>query len=267
MDRDTEHPTEELTFVAEEIAEIVELARRSMVPKIRYYDILEGGKLHKLTVVREGVGPLTVSLESGEKTFYHFSFKVSDIWEKYSVVVFADMTANFLPVFHDTKTLLLRTDSGCETGQVFGDITCECKDQLLKCMERIAELGEGMVINIPRQDGRGMGLPFKLATLLLQKELGVDTVEAASMLEPSPRRDVRTYAGVVAILKFFQIPTTTCIILLTNNEKKESVLRENGYTVKDEGLVIPPNRHTLRHLKAKQEKLGHRRLLGESFIP
>jgi 3,4-dihydroxy 2-butanone 4-phosphate synthase/GTP cyclohydrolase II len=131
-------------------------------------------------------------------------------------------------------------------------------------MEKIAERGEGMVIHIPRQDGRGMGLPFKLATLRLQAELKVDTVAASYLLDPDGSRDVRTYAGVIAIFKYLEIPTTTNINLETNNPKKLEVFAENNYIVKADPLVIPATEDTLIHLRAKQEELGHMNLIEDS---
>ena len=69
---------------------------------------------------------------------------------------------------------------------------------------------------------------------------------------------MRTYGGVIGILKFFGIPTTMKINLATNNVNKARVFDENGYSV--EGytpVVIPPTEHTSHHLYAKQEHLGH----------
>jgi len=165
----------------------------------------------------------------------------------------------FHPVFQDPTKLVIRTDSGCETGQMFGDLTCECGEQLLLAMEAIRETGEGMIINIPRQDGRGMGLPFKLGTLWLQEALGVHTVESASMLAPRGVIDTRTYSGVVAILRFFGIPESCEINLATNNPKKAEVFRENGYRLNDEFMpvIAEPTEYTRAHLDAKRKFLGH----------
>ncbi len=118
-------------------------------------------------------------------------------------------------------------------------------------------------MNIPHQDGRGMGISFKLATLWLQDTLGVDTVESASILAPGGVIDVRTYAGVVGILRFFGIPESSIINLASNNPKKAKVFEENGYKIGDfVPIVIEPTEHTQKHLKAKQDKLGHIKLVN-----
>ncbi|MEK9151523.1 MAG: hypothetical protein AAB547_02735, partial [Patescibacteria group bacterium] len=169
---------------------------------------------------------------------------------------------HLIPAFKQTISLVLRTDSGCETGQVFGDLTCECNEQLHLALKTIEKVGEGMIITIPRQDGRGMGLTFKLATLWLQDVLGVNTVESATLLAPGGVIDVRTYSGVICILKFFGIAKNCKINLATNNPKKAEVFAENGYTVVDyTPIIVEPNEHTEMHLKAKQDHLGHKGLV------
>ncbi|MFA5945512.1 MAG: hypothetical protein WC802_01185 [Patescibacteria group bacterium] len=192
--------------------------------------------------------------------FWQYNFAIDDSWEKYSVLVKAELDLETLcPVFRRDDRLVLRTDSGCETGQVFGDLTCECCGQLKLAMRTLAEIGEGMIINIPRQDGRGMGLTFKLATLWLQETLNVHTVESASLLAPGGVIDVRTYSGVVCVLKFFGIPSTCTVNLATNNPEKVGVFGENGYTVAEDlvPILIKPTEHTAAHLLAKGEFLNH----------
>jgi len=231
-----------------------------MVPKTRTFPVTEYGRQRTLSVTREGVGPLDTS--NGH--FHLFSFLLDDKWEKYSVLVMADLDDQFQPIFKDRDKLVLRIDSGCETGQLFGDRTCECNAQLRKCMRQIKEVGEGMIVNIPRQDGRGLGLPFKLATLRLQEDLKVDTVESSALLDPDGSRDTRTYAGVVGILRFFDIPPTTQLHLASNNEKKANIFPENGYALP--GLIpllIPPTDLTRPHLEAKQREFGHIHLIPE----
>jgi 3,4-dihydroxy 2-butanone 4-phosphate synthase/GTP cyclohydrolase II len=169
-----------------------------------------------------------------------------------------------MPVFEDSDKLMLRIDSGCDSGQKFADLTCDCRDQLLLAMQEIAKVGKGVVINMPPQDGRGMGSPFKLATLSLQEQLHITTVEAASILADGGQIDKRTYAGAIAILRFFLVSKKREILLMTNNPDKLSVFEENGYrTVKRVPVIIPPTAYTRHHLEAKQLYLGHKGLVSE----
>ncbi len=130
-------------------------------------------------------------------------------------------------------------------------------------MRKIAQVGEGIVINIPNQDGRGMGNHFKLATLSLQEQLRLTTVEAASVLTDAGPIDKRSYAGVIAILRFLQVSQKCEIGLMTNNPYKLSVFVENGYrAVARVPAIIPPTYYTRRHLESKQLYLEHKGLVS-----
>ena len=235
----------------------LELAKRSRTPRTRKIQVVEDGKAESFSVIRQGAGPIATPIGQ----FYLLPFIVNDKWQKYSVVFKGTLNDDLQPQLQNAEEFLLRIDSGCETGQLFLDRTCECREQLHMAMAEIEERGEGAVINIPAQDGRGMGLPFKLATLRLQQEFGVDTVQAAAMLEPVQERDTRTYGGAVSVLKFMGIEPPTKILLATNNHKKTQVFVENGYELVQHSIVIPATEFTKHHLEAKQHHLGHRDLL------
>ncbi len=244
----------------EEVERLIERAKRSLVPTKIRIQVTEDGRTESLNVERNGVGPLQTKFGN----FEHFDFSIDDKWGKYSVLVKGDLTDDFMPSLkYSDGTIRLRIDSGCETGQMFGDKTCECRDQLDLAMERLHQIGEGMIINIPAQDGRGLRLPHKLASLRLSLDLDVDTVEAGDLLVPGGSKDIRTYAGVVAILKFFGIGTDRKIVLFSNNEKKRKVFSDNGYEVQLEEIVIPPTEFTRKHLEAKQKELGHLGLIPD----
>ncbi len=242
-----------------ETASKIELIKRGMEPISKRIPVTENDTIRYYSVERRGVGPLNTKYGK----FWEFEFAIDDNWQTYTALVKAEIEeGDFKPEFKNKDELVLRIDSGCKTGQLFGDLTCECADQLNLAMRTVAEKGEGMIINIPTQDGRGMGISFKLATLWLQDELGVNTVESATMLAPNGVIDVRTYSGIIGILKFFDIPESTVIDLASNNPKKASIFPENGYNL---GCLVPvviePTDYTEKHLKAKQEYLGHIKLV------
>lgn len=238
-----------------EVEAFLALVKRSMEPEQLRVAVVEAGIKQYYAVERRGLG----ILRTPYGRFWQYNFAIDDKWEKYSVLVKGDIDRDtLLPVFKRPDRLVLRTDSGCETGQLFGDMTCECCEQLRLAMTTLTDIGEGMIVNIPRQDGRGMGLTFKLATLWLQDELKVHTIESASLLAPGGVIDIRTYSGVVCILRFFGIPETCTINLATNNPAKVGVFGENGYVVSDKiAMAIEPTEHTVGHLRAKAEHLGH----------
>ncbi len=243
-----------------EVEKIISSVKKGMMSVHKQFRVKEHGEERQYGVIRHGVG----MLKTPYGLFWQFDFFVSDRWKKYSVVVRCKLSADFAPVFDNPSRLILRIDSGCESGQKFSDVTCDCKEQLVLAMQEIAKVGEGMIINIPNQDGRGMGNPFKLATLSLQEQLRLTTVEAASTLVTNGGSiDRRTYSGVIAILRFLKIPQKCEICLLTNNPDKFKTFGENGYRATERiPVVIAPTQHTRRHLEAKQLYLGHEDLVS-----
>ena len=218
------------------------------------FEVKENGVVKTFKVTRKGVGQITT--HAG--LFYQYDFEIDDNWRKYSVLFKGKVDENWYPVLKNPDKILIRIDSGCETGQVFNDKTCDCKEQLHLAMSSIEAHGEGFIINIPYQDGRGQGLVFKLATLVLQDELGLDTVESARLVAQSHEIDIRTYSGVIAILKHFGLKNGLEIDLATNNPKKTKIFGENNFTLSSmKSVVVSPTEYTKRHLKAKQDKLNH----------
>lgn len=235
----------------EEVKNKIEDIRNTLTPLTKEITVVENGVSKKFMVSRLGVGPIITSTNR----FYLFEFSIDDKWQKYEILFNGNLGTNKMPITNG-KHLFLRVDSACETGQKFGDKTCECKEQLDKATALIEKEG-GMIIHIPSHDGRGKGLAFKLATMALQEELKLNTVEAALAL--TDEIDVRTYTGIVAILKFFDVPKD--LYILTNNSDKLKVFYDNNYNVNMVDLVIPPTEHTKHHLSAKQEYLGHKGLI------
>jgi len=258
-------PVVDLTTVAQrkkisvaDVGDIVSRAHKSLVPVRKTFAITEHGKARTYVVTRRGIG--YIKTPHGE--FWQYNFSVNDRWKKYSILVKGPLCPEFQPQFKKHKPVMIRIDSGCESGQKFCDYTCECREQLALAMQQVAKNGEGIIINIPEQDGRGMGNPFKLATLVLQELLDLNTVEAASVLTCARTIDKRTYGGVVAILQFLGIDSTRGIRLITNNSHKFNIFRENGYRTSRVNAVIPPTEHTIHHLTAKQAHLGHEDLVS-----
>jgi 3,4-dihydroxy 2-butanone 4-phosphate synthase/GTP cyclohydrolase II len=151
-----------------------------------------------------------------------------------------------------TEPVLVRIHSQCLTGDVFESLLCDCGSQLHQAMRQIAETGKGVVLYM-RQEGRGIGLLPKLWAYKLQKEQGLDTVEANEALGFGP--DLRHYGIGAQILLDLGVRE---LRLLTNNPKK--VVGIDGYGLRIAERVpiqIAPNHHNRRYLRTKKEKLGH----------
>lgn len=236
-----------------EVKGAVDSVLRSMKPVERDIAVTEKGRRRVLKVKRTAVGVLV----TGMGRFYQLEFEVSDRWKRYSVIFFGDIGGDFMPDVRRRSSHLVRLDSGCETGQITGDVTCDCSEQLLMSMRMVAENGEGFIIRMPLQEGKGTGVGRKLAAHLLEDRLGISNVEAAMLLSGGRSIDTRTYYGAIAVLKFLGVSSPSTIRIMTNNPKKLLGFEENGYRVARVPLRIAPNRFTRIHLKAKQDYLGH----------
>jgi 3,4-dihydroxy 2-butanone 4-phosphate synthase/GTP cyclohydrolase II len=157
-----------------------------------------------------------------------------------------------VPVARTDEPVLVRVHSECLTGDVFGSMRCECGQQLLAAMERITEVGRGVIVYL-RQEGRGIGLEAKLHAYRLQDH-GFDTVEANLALGlPADRRDYGVGAQILHDLGVSRIR------ILTNNPKKVSRLAVYGLEIVEQiPLEMDPNDFNRRYLEVKRQKMGHR---------
>ena len=146
---------------------------------------------------------------------------------------------------------LVRIHSQCLTGDVFGSLRCDCRDQLETALKLVGASPYGFVI-YEEQEGRGIGLMNKLQAYELQDQ-GVDTVEANRRLGFAA--DLRHYTLAAGILQYFQVQS---VRLLSNNPAKLQALENSGIRIHERvPLEVAPQQSSARYLKTKQEKLGH----------
>ncbi len=145
----------------------------------------------------------------------------------------------------------VRVHSECHTGDIFGSLRCDCRDQLEASLRYLASRPFGVVIYL-RQEGRGIGLFNKVQAYRLQDE-GLDTVEANLALGfPADARDYRVAARIIRYLGIRSIR------LLTNNPLKIQGLQAEGIRVTGRiPVVTGPNPYNRGYLRTKKIKMGH----------
>jgi GTP cyclohydrolase II len=146
----------------------------------------------------------------------------------------------------------VRMHSACLTGDVFGSRRCDCGDQLRLALQRLEDLGGGVILYLA-QEGRGLGLANKMRAYQLQ-DGGLDTIDANTTLGFDD--DERDY-GVAA--RMLQMLDCTRIALLTNNPAKLDGLTRAGIEIASRmSLEAPVNADNRRYMTAKAARSGHR---------
>ena len=147
--------------------------------------------------------------------------------------------------------VLCRIHSECLTGDVFGSLKCDCRDQLDAALDAMHRAGSGVLLYL-RQEGRGIGLGNKIKAYALQAE-GADTIEANHQL--GFETDLRTYDVAAGMLHDLGIRS---VRLMTNNPDKIEGLASSGIDVVERvPIQLEANRHSAGYLETKRAALGH----------
>jgi GTP cyclohydrolase II/3,4-dihydroxy 2-butanone 4-phosphate synthase/GTP cyclohydrolase II len=148
---------------------------------------------------------------------------------------------------------LVRVHSGCVTGDIFHSLRCDCRAQLEAALDRISSTPNGVLIYLPYQEGRGIGLFNKIKAYALQDQ-GFDTVDANIELgEPIDAREYELAAEILHDLGFEKIR------LMTNNPAKVSALGAEGIDVVEQvSLIVSPSAHNARYLETKRRRMAHK---------
>lgn len=120
---------------------------------------------------------------------------------------------------------LVRVQSACLTGEVFGSLRCDCRQQLQAALDAIVASEWGIVIYPVSHEGRGIGLVDKIRAYAEQDQ-GHDTFEANRRLGLA--EDQRSYEGTAAVLLALSAER---IRLLTRNPLKVAGLRAYGLEI------------------------------------
>jgi GTP cyclohydrolase II len=146
---------------------------------------------------------------------------------------------------------LVRIHSQCLTGDVFGSLRCDCRQQLELALSKIGKEGQGILL-YEQQEGRGIGLMAKLKAYALQDQ-GLDTVEANEELGYAA--DCRAFELPAEVLKILNVPA---VRLITNNPEKVAALESAGIHVAERvSADVEPQESFEKYLRTKHEKMGH----------
>lgn len=148
------------------------------------------------------------------------------------------------------KNVLVRVQSECVTGDVFGSKRCDCYGQLQQALRQIEKQGQGVILYL-RQEGRGIGLANKIRAYHLQDQ-GSDTVDANCQL--GLPIDSRHFSVAGDMLRALEVAS---IRLLTNNPQKIRELRNAGLRTVRVPLITKPNRYNSAYLATKKKRLKH----------
>ena len=156
------------------------------------------------------------------------------------------------PKKDEAAPALVRVESECLTGHVFGSLLCDCGDQLAQGLAAVAAAGYGALVYL-RQEGRGIGLKAKLEAYYLQQVHGMDTVDAnLAVGMPEDARDYLIGAQILELLGMRRIQ------LLSNNPAKIEGLEDYGIEIVGRTPhVIPPSDLNRRYLEVKRDRMGH----------
>jgi 3,4-dihydroxy 2-butanone 4-phosphate synthase/GTP cyclohydrolase II len=148
-------------------------------------------------------------------------------------------------------TPLLRINSACFTGDIFGDRRCDCTEQLHSALNMLKH-DVGIVIYHFHHEGRGLGITSKLSTYKRMAEDGISTFTAMSSL--TNVNDLRSYGSAVLILNDLGIRR---VRLITNNPNKKFVLEKNGIEVVETIGTIVTRPDVRQYLETKRDEQGH----------
>ena len=172
---------------------------------------------------------------------------------------------HYFLIYPNLKTLLrqkeiqIRIESGCYSGMVLGDNTCDCLGQLRKGQEMCVQNGSGIIINIPQQDGRGYNEDLKMANQKIMDDHNIDTIKTAVMFYGNiDNIDKRTYEESIVLLKALGFNQEHKILLLTNNPLKIKAFQNSEFNFNRHKSIKSKNHNQVKkHLDAKAKYCSH----------
>jgi 3,4-dihydroxy 2-butanone 4-phosphate synthase/GTP cyclohydrolase II len=221
---------------------------------MRREGLLEFSKKHELPMIT--IQQIVDYRNSKENHLLFVSkAKLPTQFGEFDIQVFENYLTGIEQVVVSTSTTqdkpIVRIHSECMTGDIFGSKRCDCQEQLHNSLSMIAENGNGYLIYLKGQEGRGIGIGNKIAAYALQ-ENGMNTYEANEAL--GLPKDKRNYIDAIWILKALHVDQFK---LISNNPEKIEILKKAGCNFEVIQLASKTNDHNFKYLSDKIQFAQH----------
>jgi len=153
--------------------------------------------------------------------------------------------------------LLARVHSESMLGDVFGSERCDSGSHLDAALEQIAEAGNGVLVYLRGQQGRGLGLADELKAYTAIDAAAEVCATPGALEDSSFPVDVRDYGVAAHILKDLNVGT---VQLMTNNLIKLNCMKAHG--IKATAIPLLPPSTSNKH--DANGKASHGRRNGSS---
>ncbi len=174
----------------------------------------------------------TMSKAGNDADYIQHPLAVAGLGEA-QMVVFPKGQGSALVYGEPTEGTLVRLQSACQYGEIYGSLACDCRPQLDASLTRMAEAGSGVLIHLLAHEGRGSGLRAKARAYHDRQHHGLNTYE--SYEQQCIPDDQRNYDVATVFLK--NRLDLHRVSLLTNNPSKVDALEASGIIVDRIGLV------------------------------
>jgi 3,4-dihydroxy 2-butanone 4-phosphate synthase/GTP cyclohydrolase II len=199
-------------------------------------DLIEYRLQQESLVERVAEATLTPSLPGVSAEFAAHVFATAVEKTEYLALTLGDLRT--------PEPVLVRVQTACFPGDVFGSAACDCGAQLRAALQAIERAGRGVLLYV--FPGGRQSLVNDVRSHVLHQE------QARVAGREHKLRDFGLGAQVLSQLG------VKSLRLLTNNPKKIAGLEGYGITVVDrEPLEMPPTRHNVALLRDKRDREGH----------
>ncbi len=190
-------------------------------------------RLHQESLVERAVeAPLTPAFAVGE-AFRAYVYRTAVDRTEYLALVLGDVATS--------DEVLVRVQTACIPGDVFGSEACDCGAQLRAALKKIEAEGRGVFLYV---------LPG--GRISLAGDVEAHVLHHGARAQESKLRDFGLGAQVLAHLGIKRIR------LMTNNPRKIAGLEGYGISVGDRvPLEMPPTSQNITYLRDKREREGH----------